>query len=93
MDLAPLSSCQELVSLSLDNTKVRNLAPLESAASLRFLDMKDTDVVAISPLQDLKLNRTTLDLSKVENWRDVLRNIKTLEWINDTHVNKFWKTH
>ena len=85
-----LSTCTELTSLHLDNTKVFDLTPLALLKRLQHLVLYGAPVADLTPLQNhpalRSINLSHTDVATTE----VLRSIKTLEFVDlsNTMVNK-----
>jgi serine/threonine protein kinase len=87
-DLAPLRG-MPLKAVSIKSTKVTDLTPLKGTP-LEVAEIDGTLVTDLSPLKDLPLKKITGDFQMSRDSK-VLREIKTLETINNKPVAVFWK--
>ena len=87
-DLSPLQGMM-LKTLHFDHTPVSDLSPLRDM-KLTCFSCEATRVLNLSPLKAMPLKTLSCDV-KVEQDREILRSIKTLETINGKPVAQFWK--
>jgi len=88
-DLSPLKGLR-LERLTITKSPVTDLSPLKGMA-LKQLRLHDCIVADLSPLKGMKLERFHFTLKHVTNGIGIVRNMKTLEKINDMPVAEFWQ--
>ena len=86
-DLKPLAGFK-LIDMTLVSGSVRDLTPL-IGMPLEKLFLETTSVKDLSPLIDLPLKRILISAPPDANL-EVLRSIRTLQFINDKPVEQFW---
>jgi formylglycine-generating enzyme required for sulfatase activity len=79
----------KLTNLDCSGTNVSDLSPLKEM-KLTYLNCGGTKVTDLSPLKGMPLKSIFCDF-KPERDTEILRSIKTLEWINGKPVAEFWK--
>ena len=87
-DLSPLKN-MKLTLMDCGMTAVFDLSPLKGMP-LTFLHCDLTQVSDLSPLMGMPLKDLKCDFEP-ERDADILRSIKTLEWINGKPAAEFWK--
>jgi Leucine-rich repeat (LRR) protein len=88
-DLTPLKG-MPLTNLYLDATRVRDLSPLQGM-SLARLQLSETPVRDLSPLQGMNLTILRFSPKNISKGMEVVRQMKTLQTINDMPSVEFWK--
>ena len=96
-DLAPLSSTK-LVSLDVAETGVSDLTPVGSISSLKRINIAKSSVSDLSPLAGLSLERIVLSPERIRMGIDVIRNMKSLVYIQteieqNMEAGEFWKRY
>lgn len=86
-DLKPLAGFK-LIDMTLVSGSVRDLTPLVGMP-LEKLFVDTTSVTDLSPLIDLPLKRISITAAPDANL-EVLRSIRTLQFISDKPVEQFW---
>jgi len=89
-DLSPLKG-KSLWRLIIQNTPVHDLSPL-SGMPLKELLLSQTFVTDLEPIKSAPLIRLAIDFTP-ERDALILRSIETLETINKTTADEFWKQH
>ncbi len=81
-DIACLSNCPELLSVSLKCTMVSDISPLEKCKQLKYLDLSETNVVSISSLSSCsKLSELNLSGTAITDL-SVLTSCNKLQTLN-----------
>jgi len=88
-DLTPLSGTK-LKLLTIYKTNVWDLSPLKGLP-LTELQCEDSEVAELAPIKDLSLTKIRFSSGKVRD-SGILRDMKTLETINDKPAADFWKS-
>ena len=96
-DLSPLSGSR-LVSLDVAKTEVSDLSPLATLSTLKRLNIAQTPVSDLSPIANLSLERIVLSPERIRTGIDVIRNMKSLVYIQteieqNLEAADFWKRY
>ncbi len=90
-DLSPLTNCP-IRYMSIIGTQVSNLMPL-AGMPLKALFLQDSSVTDLSPLSGCPLEFLVYSESTVTNGIKAIREISTLEAINDMDAADFWRNY
>jgi len=90
-DLSPLTNCP-IRYMSIIGTQVSNMMPL-ARMPIKALFLQDSAVTDLSPLSGCPLESLVYSESTVTNGLKAIREISTLEAINNIDAAEFWRNH